>query len=240
MIAQGGKAISGASVGILMLDTHIPRIPGDVGNATTWPFPVHYKIVRGASPERVVLQQSEGLRDTFVAAAQELVADGVDGITTTCGFLSLMQADLKAAVPVPVAASSLMQAPLIEATLPKDKHVTILTISGASLTATHLEAAKVSPDTPVEGLPTDCEFATKIIGNATSMDIDQCRIDLLRAGQTIMEKHPNTGAIVLECTNMVPYAPDMQHVLGIPVYSIYSFILWFQAGLLPRQFPLPS
>ena len=74
MIAQGGKAISGASVGILMLDTHIPRIPGDVGNATTWPFPVHYKIVRGASPERVVLQNSDGLRDTFIEAALELVA----------------------------------------------------------------------------------------------------------------------------------------------------------------------
>ncbi len=238
MIAHGGKAVSGASVGILMLDTQIPRIPGDVGNATTWPFPVHYKIVRGASPERVVLQHSEGLRDTFIEAAQELVVDGVDGITTTCGFLSLMQSDLKAAVPVPVAASSLMQAPLIAATLPQGTHVSILTISGSSLTPAHLEAANVAPDTPVEGLPPDCEFAAKIIGNDTSMDINQCREDLLRAGRMVMEKHPKTGAIVLECTNMVPYAADMQRTLGVPVYSIYSFILWFQAGLLPRQFPL--
>ena len=237
MIAQGGKAISGASVGILMLDTHIPRIPGDVGNATTWPFPVHYKIVRGASPERVVLQQSEGLRDTFIEAAQELVADGVDGISTTCGFLSLMQSDLKASVPVPVAASSLMQAPLVAATLPQGKHVTILTISGPSLTPAHFEAANVALDTPVEGLPPDCEFAAKIIGNGASMDIDQCNTDLLRAGQMIMEKYPQTGAIVLECTNMVPFAAGMQRALGVPVYSIYSFILWFQAGLLPRQFP---
>ena len=96
-----------------MLDTHIPRIPGDVGNATTWPFPVHYKIVRGASPERVVLQNSDGLRDTFIEAALELVADGVDGISTTCGFLSLMQSDLKAAVPVPVVAPAAAAASII-------------------------------------------------------------------------------------------------------------------------------
>ena len=54
MIAQGGKSIYGASVGILMLDARFPRIPGDMGNAQTWPFPVHYRIVRDASPDRVV------------------------------------------------------------------------------------------------------------------------------------------------------------------------------------------
>ncbi|MDH3582215.1 MAG: aspartate/glutamate racemase family protein, partial [Hyphomicrobiales bacterium] len=43
-------------------------------------------------------------------------------------------------------------------------------------------------------------------------------------------------AIVLECTNMVPYADDLQAALNLPVYSIYSFIIWFQAGLRPRAF----
>ena len=79
------------AVGILMLDARFPRIPGDMGNATTWPFPVHYKIVRSATPDRVVRGGAEGLLDVFVAAARELVDDGVDGITTNCGFLSLFQ-----------------------------------------------------------------------------------------------------------------------------------------------------
>ena len=74
---SGGKAIYGASVGILMLEARFPRIPGDMGNALTWPFPVHYKVVRSASPDRVVRQGAEGLLDVFIAAARELVADGV-------------------------------------------------------------------------------------------------------------------------------------------------------------------
>ena len=53
-VARGGKAVYGAAVGILMLEARFPRIPGDVGNATTWPFPVLYKVVPAASPERVV------------------------------------------------------------------------------------------------------------------------------------------------------------------------------------------
>jgi hypothetical protein len=103
-IATGGKAIYGAAVGILMLEARFPRIPGDAGNATTWPFPVLYKVVRGASPDRVVHKRAQGLLDAFVAAGRELVEDGADGLVTNCGFLSLFQDQLAAACLVPVAA----------------------------------------------------------------------------------------------------------------------------------------
>ncbi|MFQ5841272.1 MAG: aspartate/glutamate racemase family protein, partial [Thermodesulfobacteriota bacterium] len=33
--AVGGKNVFGYAIGILMLETRFPRIPGDVGNATT-------------------------------------------------------------------------------------------------------------------------------------------------------------------------------------------------------------
>ena len=79
----GGQNVYGAALGILMLDTQFPRIPGDIGNAQTWPFPVHYKIVRGASVKRVVEQKAEGLLKPFVSAAEDLVAMGAQGITTS-------------------------------------------------------------------------------------------------------------------------------------------------------------
>jgi len=109
-IARGGKSLYGAKVGILMLETRFPRIPGDMGHAETWPFPVLYKVVPGASPRRVVCDGARGLLDKFLDAAEELVRLGADGITTTCGFLSLYQREIAAHVGVPVATSSLMQA----------------------------------------------------------------------------------------------------------------------------------
>ena len=72
-IARGGKSIYGAPLGILMLEARFPRIPGDMGNGTTWPFPVLFRVVRGASPERVVLQGAKGLLPDFIAAAKDLV-----------------------------------------------------------------------------------------------------------------------------------------------------------------------
>ena len=114
----GGKTIYGASLGILSLETRFPRVPGDMGNAGTWPFPVLYAVVPGASPQRVVRERAQGLLEPFLDAARGLVRAGVDGITTSCGFLSLFQAELSAACSVPVAASSLMQIPPRRASAP--------------------------------------------------------------------------------------------------------------------------
>ncbi len=236
MIATGGKSIYSASVGILMLDAKIPRILGDTGNALTWPFPVHYKIVREATPERVVLCQAAGTLDAFIDAAREMVDDGVEGITTTCGFLSLIQDELQAAVPVPVAASSLMQVALVAATLPAGKHPSVLTISAASLTEAHLAGAGAPLDTPVGGVDPNGEFATKILRNHETLDVTRSREELIAGAKAVVERYPNTGALILECTNMVPYAAAVRAAIGIPVYSIYSFVIWFQAGLAPRQF----
>ncbi|NQV98485.1 MAG: aspartate/glutamate racemase family protein [Rhodospirillales bacterium] len=234
--ARGGKTVYGAAVGILMLDTRFPRIPGDMGNALTWPFPVLYKVVRGASPDHVVRRGAEGLLDRFIDAARELVADGADGITTNCGFLALFQAQLAAATGVPVAASSLMQIPLVQQLLAPGKRVAVLTISASTLTAQHLLASGAPADTAVMGTDGGREFTRAILDNEPQLDVELARGDLLDAGAALMSAHPDTGAIVLECTNMVPYAADLRQSLGVPVYSIYSFINWFQAGLMPPLF----
>ncbi|MFC3614812.1 aspartate/glutamate racemase family protein [Lutimaribacter marinistellae] len=239
MKVQGGKPVYGASVGILMLEARFPRIPGDMGNALTWDFPVQYRVVRNASPDLVVRQGATGLLPAFVDAARDLVASGVDGITTNCGFLSLFQEELSAAVNVPVAASSLMQVNLVNATLPPGKRCGILTISGTTLTEQHLRAANVPAGTPVGSTEGLREFTRAILGNELELDLEAARADNVDAAKALVTAHPDIGALVLECTNMVPYAPAIRAAVGLPVFSIQSFVNWFQSGLVPRSFPVP-
>jgi len=236
-IARGGKALYGAPLGILMLEARFPRIPGDMGNATTWPFPVLYKIVPGANPESVVLKGAAGLLSNFIGAAQELVRHGAEAITTNCGFLSLFQQELAQAVKVPVATSSLLQVPWVQATLPPGRCVGVVTVSARSLTPKHLQAAGVPLDTPVVGTEQGREFyRTLILGEQQDMDVDLAEQDILDAGRSLVAAHPAVGAVVLECTNMPPYAAALREALGLPVYDIYSMISWFHAGLRPRRF----
>lgn len=236
-VARGGKAIYGAPLGILMLEARFPRIPGDMGNGTTWPFPVLYRIVRGASPERVVLQGARGLLQDFVAAAADLVDLGAEAITTNCGFLSIFQKEIAAAVGVPVATSALMQVPWVQATLPPGRRVGVVTVSAGSLTPAHLEGAGVPADTPIAGTEGGREFFRVLIrGEKQDIDIDLARFDIVEAGRDLVARHPEVGAIVLECTNMPPYAAALREAIGLPVYDIYSMITWFHAGLRPRVF----
>ncbi len=237
-IQQGGKTVFGASVGILMLETRFPRIYGDIGNAQTWPFPVHYRVVRGATPEKVVRQDPLKIVDDFIDAGRELVRMGCDGITTNCGFLVLLQDQVKDALKVPVATSSLMQVPMVQQTLPAKMRVGILTISKANLTDAHLKAAGVPLDTPIVGTENGRNFTREILDDYESINFEDCRLDLLDAAQELVTDNADVGAIVLECTNMVPYASDIRRQSGLPVYSIYSFVTWFQAGLVPRNYPL--
>ena len=236
-IARGGKSIYGAPLGILMLEARFPRIPGDMGNGETWPFPVLFRVVRGATPEKVVLLGAKGLLPDFIAAAQELVHLGAEAITTNCGFLSLFQRELAEAVQVPVATSSLMQVPWVQATLPPGKRVGVITVSKQSLTPAPLDAAGVPRDIPCVGTESGREFFRVLIrADHQDMDIDLATQDILDAGRALVAQHPDVGAIVLECTNMPPYAAALRDALGLPVYDIYSMITWFHAGIRPRRF----
>lgn len=234
----GGKTVFGASVGILMLETRFPRIYGDIANAQTWPFPVHYRVVKGATPDLVVRNDPTKLVDAFITEGRALIEMGADGLTTNCGFLALIQDQVKDALGVPVATSSLMQIPMVQATLPAGKRVGVITISKESLTSEHLRAAGAPTDTPVVGTDNGRIFTHGILNDLAEFDFADCRLDLLDAARDLVTNHKNIGAIVLECTNMVPYAADIRKLTGLPVYSIYSFVTWFQAGLVPRRFPL--
>ena len=241
VIARGGKAIYGAPLGILMLEAKFPRIPGDMGNATTWPFPVLYRVVKGASPEKVVLNGAAGLLDDFLAAAADLVAQGAEALTTNCGFLSIFQREIAAHVKVPVATSALLQFPWIAATLPPGRRVGIITVSKASLTPRHLEAAGIPPDTPIVGTEGGQEFFRVLIkAEQQDMDVRLAARDILAAGAELLAMAPDIGAILLECTNMPPYAFALQERFGLPVYDIFSLVTWLHAGIRPKPFGPPA
>lgn len=236
-IARGVKPVQGAPLGIIMLETRFPRIPGDIGNGTTWPFPVLYRVVPGATPERVVLQGARGLLPDFIAAARELVALGAEAITTSCGFLCIFQKEIAAAIGVPVATSSLLQVPWVESLLPAGRRVGVITVSPVSLTPAHLAAAGMAPDTPIAGIPQDGELYRVLVRqDKAELDAAAAERDILEAGRALVAAHPEIGAIVLECTNMPPYAAALQAALGLPVHDVVSLGSYLFAGLRPRRY----
>ena len=235
--AIGGKNLYGYSIGILVLETKFPRIPGDMANATTWDFPVLYKIVKKAAPDQVVRKGAKGLLERFIKGAQELEREDVRAITTNCGFLALFQNELAASVNIPVFTSSLMQVPLVYSMLKPSQKVGIITIHSRSLTQRHLSAVGVDKVPHVIlGTEGGKEFSRAILDDELELDVEKAEGDLVRVARRMKSDHPEVGAIVLECTNMPPYAAEMQREIGLPIFDIYTLVLWVYQGILRKDF----
>lgn len=221
-----------------MLDTQFPRPVGDIGNPDTFPFDVEYVCVAGASPHSVVVEGADDWTLPFVAAAKELEASGVDLISTSCGFLAICQQALADAVSVPVVTSSLLEVASLDQSLGENQRAAILTIYPPSLTPELLAAVFVPPDTPIFGTDPDSHFNRCILGNSQQMDMDQACGDIVDAARRMMEKDgDDIGAIVLECTNMAPYAAAVSAATGVPVWSINDAVNSIAGTLRPDRSP---
>lgn len=233
----GGKNIYGHPIGILMLETQFPRIPGDIGNATTWDFPVLYKIVKKATPDLVVRKGAPGLLEPFIRGAQELEREGVRAITTNCGFLALFQKEMASAVNIPVFTSSLMQVPLAYMMLKQSQKVGIITIHSKSLTQKHLSCVGADKIPHIiYGTEGEEEFSRVILDDEMELDVNKSRDELVRVAKRMVSDHPEVGAIVLECTNMPPYGAAVQKEIALPIFDIYTLVMMVYHAVVKRDF----
>ena len=233
----GGKNIYGYPIGILMLETQFPRIPGDIGNATTWDFPVLYKIVKKATPDLVVRKGAPGLLQPYIQAAQELEKEGVRAITTNCGFLALFQKEMASAVNIPVFTSSLMQVPLAYVMIKPSQKVGIITVHSKSLTQKHLSCVGADQIPHViYGTEGEEEFSRVILDDEMELDVDKSRDELVRVAKQMLLEHPEVGAVVLECTNMPPYAATIQKEINLPIFDIYTLVVMVYHAVVKKDF----
>lgn len=206
-----------------MLDTRFPRPLGDIGHPDSFGCATRHAVVPRAWPQDIVQspQTVQALAPHFVQAVQALVAQGAFAVTTSCGFLVLLQQVLQAAVTVPVRSSSLLQLPAL---LRQQPRVGVLTISAAALTPAHLLAAGVPPDrlgdVLVQGVAPDAAFVRSILGNQSQLDLAQAQAEVVAAALALRARAPDLGTLVLECTNLPPYAAAIASATGWATRSL--------------------
>ena len=223
----GGKSDDRQNaLGILLTESNIVRIPGDVGNPATFPFAVRCKTVAGLTLQRLIRGRDRSLRGRILESARELVGEGIWALSTTCGFMILFQRDLADVLPVPVLTSSLLQLPFLLCSLGWRSKVGIITADAGSLGREHLKCAGVDGQrVVVAGLENMPHFRSAILENRVSTDYEAIKKEVLRCAQQLVVSHPQVGALLLECANLPPYAPVLQDRLGLPVYDFNTMIL---------------
>jgi hypothetical protein len=226
------------AIGVLCLDTSFTKIHGHIRNPATFDFPVAYKVVPGATAERVVSQADPALLEPFITAARELERDGVAAITSGCGFLVLFQSQLAGSVSVPLYSSSLIQVPMVHRMLRPDQKVGLLVARKQSLTRRHLAAVGAeSVPIRVAGMDGQPEFR-EVILEARRADLDAGRLgqEVLGVAEDLVRGNPDIGALVLECTDLVPFAHAIQARVGLPVFDIVTLTEMVHQALTRRPY----
>jgi len=226
----------GESIGILILDAAYPCIPGNVGNASTFSFPVRYKRVKEASIERLIKQKDITLLEPFIDAAIELQEEGVKAITGACGFMALFQREVSAAVDVPVFLSSLLQIPFIYQI--KKQKIGIITADSKSLTPEHFISVGVTKEIPllIGGMEDQKEFREAILEEKGTLDSDLIEGEVVGVAKKLITENPDIGALVLECSDLPPYAHAIQKEVNLPIFDFITMIQYVHAALVRREF----
>ncbi|KAK6380963.1 hypothetical protein LTS17_005164 [Exophiala oligosperma] len=226
-------------LGVISSEMNICRLPGDPNNMRTFDFPVIEARTKGALLVRMVSEReySPEVLDNFVAAGQELIDRGAVGLITSCGFLAMAQKELSRRLSVPVAASSLLQIPLIRTTLRYGQGIGILTFDRLRLNHRHLAAVGITDISglyisgpPPEGRMKGC------LRDGLPYNVDALTEELIKVAMDLVSDHNDIGAILLECTQFPPFADAIQRVTGLPVYDVTTLANWFYAGLVRKPF----
>lgn len=227
----------GEVIGILLLDFKAPFIPGDVGNASTYDYPVRYKIVEGLTFDRLLNKDQTAL-DILIKAAKELEQSGVKAITADCGFFALFQKEIAEAVDIPVFLSSLLQVPFISSIIGKNEKVGIVSAKADSLDdQSFLKAVNIDRSRVViKGMEEKENFYKFGVLEEGYLDTEKIEKEVLEVSEKMIAENNEIAAVLIECSMLPPYAKSVQESLSLPVFDFITMIDFVKSALIKREY----
>lgn len=244
--ARPDRRCYGMGLGILVLDDVYPGFPGDVRNASAYPFPIQYQIVEGVDINMLVVEEDKSAcLEPVLRAAQALERMGCRAIAGECGYFAYFQREVAASVSIPVFMSSLLQVPLAQQLIGPRQVVGILMADKRYLTSRHLESVgiQLNSNYVVGGAMDDgeCEEFDHLWTDGMRTDLPsanyaKAEAEFLMVARRFYQQHQNMGAMVLECTGFPPFARALQQQIDIPIFSWGTLLDYAYSVVVHRDY----
>lgn len=232
------QQVGGYSVGIMYIENvNYPFLPGNVVNANTYDFPVRMLPVKGLTNDRL-FNADPAIADDLIALARHMVEnEGVRAISSACGFFGNYHDQVASAVDVPVALSSLVQLPWINSMLRPCQKIGILTASAKSMSDDLFRACgiKEHDNVVIQGID-HTEEMLAVVDMRGSMDNGIARREILDAAWMLRQENEDLGAILLECSDMPPYASEIQRITQLPVFDFITLIKYMHNAVNQKPY----
>ena len=207
-----------------MLNTDFPRPLGDVGNPESYQYPVQIMKLTHANVDNVVCQQlSEDVIQEIIKAGQILKDNGVNILTTSCGFLASLQGRVQQEIGLPFLASSLCLLPFLRQCFGVQSIIGIITFDSSYLKEVHFNG-HFDDQLLISGIEQGQELYDVIKNGRQTLDEKRALADVLDAAQTLMQQNPI--CLLLECTNLSPYKQALREHFDLPVFDLVDAVHW--------------
>lgn len=239
----GGRPFYGDAIGILMLDMPAPLIPGNVGNAYSYNFPVRFKVLKGVPSDwwGDVIGPDDSRCRIFIEAAKELEAEGCKAITAGCGFFAIYQQRTADALKIPVFASPLLMVPMLYRMLGKNSKVGIITADGSHLSSGEfLSTVGIDESIPfvLGGLENCPEFYdVHVTLNKKTVNPERMEKEVVGVAEKLLAENPDIGLFVFECSDLPPFAQAVARATGLPVFDFISLAHLMYRAIAPVKYP---
>ena len=228
--ARKNHVCYGMGLGIILLNDAYPGFPGDVRNASAFPYPVQYEIAEGVTNKTLVYDKNPALcREAVLAAAKKLELLGCRAVAAECGYFAFFQKDVANAVEIPAFMSSLLQVPFIQQVIGPKKKVGIVCAQKQFLTDQHLINVGIDLEqTNIEIAGSQDEYGVTEFDQLWNPEkrpdypeayFDKAQQQMIDCCKAFILNYPDIGAIMLECTGMQPFARGIQREIDLPIFS---------------------
>ena len=82
----------------------------------------------------------------------------------------------------------------------------------------------------------DAVFPSIFIGNSFELKTEILQQEMEEMAREVMDENPDTGSIVLECTNMGPFSRNIRALAGVPVFGINNLFELIHYAVNPPPF----
>jgi len=238
-----GRYVYGPTVGILQLPANIPMLPGDVGNPTTFDFPVLYELIEEIDPFWVLADKPHPVvMKKVIAACKRLTMQGVTTIIGNCGFFANYQPEVAESLDVGVTYfnGSLMQLPMILTSVGANKKVGVLTASKKLLMPSPALKYSGVSDEDMKRIVVygneDGKEMLKVTGETGRFNPKKLEKELVDLAKKMVKENPDVGAIVLECTEFPPYAHAIQDAVRLNIWDFVTMTKFMHAGAMQKPY----
>lgn len=220
------QQIAGYSVGIIYIeDVYYPFVPGNVVNAYSYDFPVRMRGVPNLDID-TLFAAGDSIADDIIRLGKHMIQyDGIRALSSACGFFGNFHSEVAEALDIPVALSTLVMVPWIRSLIKPGQKIGILTADAVSLTPKLFKSCRVgdTDDLIIKDLRHEPNFSA-ILEYRGCFDNAGVHHEVVGKALELLEENADIGAILLECSDMPPYAYAVQAATQLPVFDFITMI----------------